>query len=197
MRALSGLGNAVWAAPFPHQPSLHVTDIDWKVELRKIEREYDEKRRDQGVRSKPKRAIAHRPPSPNPALPRKQSRTQIRLQKIQEIAAKQRLSERFSVIGIWGRLILVAALATSLFWWPYGHRCGYPLVTFLLSNAMVIVGGIALCVRTWRDRMAGIFGGSALCVIVAWTVMALHIVPRLGYSPAGGTTAAWSCPASR
>jgi hypothetical protein len=147
-----------------------VSDIDWNVELRKIVREYD-------------------------GLPPERSRTQVRLQKIQEIAAKQRITERLSLVGIWGRLFLVAALAISLFWWPYGHRCGYPLATFLLSNVMVIVGGVALAMRTWRERMAGIFCGAALCVVVGWTIMALHIVPRLGYSPAGGVSAAWSCPA--
>lgn len=170
-----------------------MTDIDWKVELRKIEREYDEQRREERVRSIPKRVVARRAPSPSVSPP-KRSRTQIRLQRIQEIAARQRFSERLSVIGIWGRLVLVAALATSLFWWPYGHRCGFPLVTFLLSNVVVIVAGIVLCLRTWRDRMGGIFAGSAICVAIAWAVMALHIVPRFGYSPAGGTIAPWSCP---
>jgi uncharacterized membrane protein len=173
-----------------------VSEINWEVELRKIEREYDEKRHGERVRSLPKRVVPRRSPSPS-AAPRKPSRTQIRLQKIQEIAARQRFSEQLSFVGVWARLFLVAALALSLFWWPYGHRCGFPLATFLLSNTVVIVGGVVLCIRTWRDRMQWIFGGSALCVVVAWTVMALHVVPRLGYSPAGGTTIAWSCPASR
>jgi hypothetical protein len=145
-----------------------VTDIDWNVELRKIERQYD-------------------------GLPPERSRTQLRLQKIQEIAARQRLTERLSVVGIYARLFLVAALALSLFWWPYGHACGLPLGTYLLSNAMVIVGGIALGMRVWRDRMAWVFVGSALCVAVAWTVLALHTLPRVGYSPAGPASAAWSC----
>ena len=163
----SRLGNGVWAASFP-TPVPYVSDIDWRVELRKIEREYD-------------------------GLPPERTRTQIRLQRIQEIAAKQRFGERLSLVGIWVRLILVAALALSLFWWPYGHKCGFPLVSFLLSNAMVIVGGIALGVRTWRDRNAWVFSGAAVCAIVAWTVMALHILPRSGYSPAGATNAMWSC----
>src|SRR5262249_7135747 len=105
--------------------------------------------------------------------------------------------ERLSVVGIWARLVLVAALAVSLFWWPYGHHCGYPLATFLLSNVMVMVGGIALAMRAWRERMADVFGGAALCIVVAWTIMALHVVPRLGYSPVGGASVAWSCPAVR
>ena len=147
-----------------------MSDIDWNVELRKIERQFD-------------------------GLPPERTRTQIRLQRIQEIVAKERFSVRLSLVGIWARLFLVAILAVSLFWWPYGHQCGFPLASFLLANAVVIVGGVALAVRTWRDRIGWVFGGSALCVVVAWTVMALHILPRLGYSPTGGTSAGWSCAA--
>jgi hypothetical protein len=149
-----------------------VSDIDWKVELRKIEREYD-------------------------GLPPERTRTQIRLQKIQEIAAKQRFTEQLSFYGIWARLFLIAALALSLFWWPYGHRCGFPLATFLLSNTVVIVGGVALALRTWRDRLPEVFGGAALCVVIAWTVLAMHILPRFGYTPATGASAPWGCTAAR
>jgi len=149
----------------------HVSDIDWNVELRKIEREFT-------------------------GLPPERTRTQIRLQKIQEIAAKDRFLEQLSVIGIWARLVLVAVLAMSLFWWPYGRTCGFPLVAFLLSNVTVIVGGAALALPAWRDRMPWVFGGAAACIVLAWTVIALHALPRLGYSPAGGTSAGWRCAAS-
>jgi hypothetical protein len=44
--------------------------------------------------------------------------------------------------------------------------------------------------------MVWVFAGSAACVAVAWTVIALHTLPRLGYSPAGGTTAEWGCTAT-
>jgi hypothetical protein len=160
-----------------------VSEIDWNVELRKIVREYD------GLHpERPRRvAAAARPPS----------RTQLRLQKIQEITARARFNDRLSEIGIWARLALVAILALSLFWWPYGHSCGFPLVAFLLSNSMVIVGGTALVLRGWRDRVAWLFSASALCIVVAWTVMALHILPRLGYSSAGGARVAWTCAARR
>jgi len=148
-----------------------VSEIDWNVELRKIEREFT-------------------------GLPPERTRTQLRLQKIQEITAKERVRERLTLVGIWTRLVLVAALTVALFWWPYGHNCGMPLAGFLLSNATAIVGGSVLAVRGWRDRMVWVFAGSAACVAVAWTVIALHTLPRLGYSPAGGTTAEWSCTAT-
>lgn len=149
-----------------------MSDIDWNLELRKIERQYD-------------------------GLPPERSRTQIRLQKIQEIAAKDRFLERLAVIGIWVRVVLVAALGVSLFWWPYGRGCGMPLAAYLSSNGIVIIGAVTLAARAWRDRLPGAFLGSTGCVALAWTVIALNVMPRLGYSPAGGASIRWSCSTSR
>ena len=148
-----------------------MSDVDWNVELRKIVREYD-------------------------GLPPERSRTQIRLQKIQEIVARDRIDERLAVIGFWVRFALVAVLTLSLFWWPYGHRCGFPLVAFLLANVTVIVAGLTLAVQTWRDQLMWPFIISTLCVVTAWTVIAVHTLPRLGYAPLGETSTAWSCPAN-
>ena len=147
-----------------------MSETDWNVELRRIEREYQ-------------------------GLPPERTRTQLRLQKIQEIATKERFSERLALVGIWARLVLVAALTLSLFWWPYGRQCGMPLIAFLLSYATAIVGGVALAIRTWRDRMAWAFLASSVCVVFAWTIIAAHTLPRLGYSPAGGVSTGWSCSA--
>src|SRR5262249_60890188 len=69
-----GKGDVAPIRPIPLE--CHVSDINWNVELRKIVREYD-------------------------GLPPERSRTQIRLQKIQEIVAKDRLSERLTLVGIW------------------------------------------------------------------------------------------------
>jgi hypothetical protein len=147
-----------------------MSDIDWNVELRKIVREYD-------------------------GLPPERSRTQIRLQKIQEIVARDRLNDQLTVIGFWVRFVLVGVLALSLFWWPYGHRCGFPLVAFLLANVTVVAAGLALAVETWRDQMVRAFILSTLFVATAWTVIAVHTLPRLGYAPFGETHTAWSCTA--
>ena len=147
-----------------------MSDIDWNVELRKIVREYD-------------------------GLPPERSRTQVRLQKIQEIVARDRLNEQLAVVGFWVRFVLVGVLAVSLFWWPYGHRCGFPLVAFLLANVTVIVAGLVLAVQTWREQMVRAFILSTLFVVTAWTVIAVHTLPRLGYAPFGEMHTAWSCTA--
>ena len=146
----------------------HVSDIDWSVELRKIEREYD-------------------------GLPPERSRTQIRLEKIREITAKERFHERLAVVGVWARMALVGSLAVSLFWWPYRHDCGFPLAAFLASHLVVIVAGSALAVRTWRERRAWPFAGSILFAAIAWTVIAVHVLPRLGYPSTMSSRSGWSC----
>ena len=144
-----------------------MSEINWSEELRKIEREYD-------------------------GLPPARTRTQIRMQKVQEIISKGRFEERLSMIGIWTRLVLVGALGTALFWWPYGNACGFPLMTFLASYVVVITGGLAVAARTWRDRLVRPFVGAALVVVAAWTVVAVHTLPRLGY-PTVANRAQWVC----
>jgi len=145
-----------------------MSDIDWNVELKKIVREYD-------------------------GLPPERSRTQIRLQKIQEIVARDRLNEQLAVVGFWVRFALVGVLTFALFWWPYGHQCGFPLVAFLLANVTVIAAGIVLAVETWREEMVRPFLLSTLFIATAWTVIAVHALPKLGYAPLSGTNTAWSC----
>lgn len=147
-------------------------EINWNIELRKIVREYD-------------------------GLPPERSRTQIRLQKIQEIVARDRLNERLAVFGFWLRFALVPVLTLSLFWWPYGHRCGFPLVAFLMANVTVIAAAVSLAVQTWRDHVAWVFLVSTLCAATAWTVIAVHTLPRVGYAPLGETFTTWTCPATR
>ena len=150
-----------------------IDEINWREELRKIEREYD-------------------------GLPPARSRTQIRLQKIQELVAQERFNERLAAFGIWARLGLVAALGTSMYWWPYDHSCGYGLAGFLAAQAMVVVGGVIVGVMTWRQRMPLRFGLASLFIIAAWTGIALYTLPRLGIDAAGMGTgpSGWSCAAS-
>lgn len=133
----------------------------------------------------------------NTQRPRRPSRTEFRLARIREIKAKNAFFDRLSVIGVWTRLVLVGALAVSLFWWPYGRDCGFGFAAFLGSNAMAIVGGISLAARTWRDRMPWPFAGGLLFVALAWTVIALHTLPRIRYPLSGATVAGLYCPSSR
>jgi len=166
-----------------------VSEIDWNVEFRKVLRDLD------GLPPEPTRTPT--PPRQIAKTPPERIRTQVREQPVRRSAPTEPVGDRLYAFGIWARLILVAGLGVGLFWWPYGHGCGYALAGYLTSNAIVVIGGALLALRTWEDRMPWAFLGSALCVGVAWTVLALHTLPRLGYSPAGGPAIAWSCPVSR
>ena len=116
---------------------------------------------------------------------------------MQEIVARGRLEERLAAVGVWTQLVLVGALATSLFWWPYRHDCGLPLAAYLSAHVMVLVGGMTLATRAWRDRLVWPFAGVTAFMLVAWTVLALNALPRMGYSPASGVKAGWVCRAGR
>ena len=145
-----------------------MSGINWSVELRKIEREYD-------------------------GLPAARSRTQIRLQKVQEIIARGRLEERLAAVGVWLQLALVGSLGMSLYWWPYGHDCGFSLAAYLASQAMVIAGGLSLAISTWRNRQVWPFAGAVFFCLVAWTVIALQTFPRMGYGVGARAHAGWVC----
>jgi hypothetical protein len=129
--------------------------------------------------------------------PRRPSKTEFRLARIQEISAKYAFYERLSVIGIWTRLVLVGSLTVSLFWWPYGRDCGFGLGAFLASNAVAIIAGLSLSARTWRDRTPWPFAGALLFVALAWTVIALQTLPRVGYPGSAPPTGGWYCAADR
>jgi len=129
--------------------------------------------------------------------PRRPSKTEFRLARIQEISAKYEFYERLSVIGVWTRLVLLATLTLSLFWWPYGRDCGFGLGAFVASNAMAVVAGLSLSARTWRDRKPWQFGGALLFVGIAWTVIALNTLPRIGNATSGAALSGLYCPSNR
>lgn len=158
-----------------------VSEIIWNTEGRKVVRASD----------------ALRPAQARAQRPRRSPKTEFRLARIQEISAKYEFYQRLSVIGVWTRLILVGALTVSLFWWPYGRHCGFGLGAFLASNAVAIVGGLSLSTRTWRDRMPWPFTGALLFVALAWTVVALQTLPRLGYPQSAAASDGWYCAANR
>ena len=79
-----------------------MTEIDWNVELRKIEREYD-------------------------GLPPEPSAAKLRAERAAEQRRRERAAATLAFFGAWARLLLVGALGASLLWWPYGRTCGIDL----------------------------------------------------------------------
>ena len=148
-----------------------MTDIDWNVELRKIEREYD------GL-----------PPLPSPTV--------LRAQKAAEQRAREEAEHRVAVLAAGARLILVASLVAALFWWPYATDCGPDLAGFLGAQAMIVVGGVWTAVHAWRHRLATSHTIALVLVLIGIALVAAHVLPRLGYATVVGIDATgWRCTA--
>ena len=146
-----------------------MTDIDWNLELRKIEREYD------GL-----------PPLPSP--------TAQRAQKAAEQRVREQAERRIAVLAAGARLILVASLVAALAWWPYATDCGADLAGFLGAQAMIVVGGVWSAVFAWRHRLATSHTIALVLVLIGLALVAAHVLPRLGYATIAGIDATgWRC----
>ncbi|HSA57644.1 MAG TPA: hypothetical protein VLE53_18160 [Gemmatimonadaceae bacterium] len=146
-----------------------MTAIDWKTELRKIERE-----------------IEGLPPEPSPA--------QVRAQRAAEAREKQAKHDRAARRGAWARLTLVVALGGAIAFWPYARSCGVGLLAFMSAGAMVLLGGIWVAACTWRLRM-GVTHALAIGLTVWGLVLVGHqVLPRVGYpGPPLADASAWFC----
>jgi hypothetical protein len=141
--------------------------INWKAELKKIEREYDT----HGASGKPGRISAN------------------------GLAATP-LSPEELTNGAMLRIGLSLAVAVGIYFWPYARDCGSGLFWFLGAALVVIVGGLWSVQWTWRGRMARSHALSLLIVLWGLTVGALQVMPRTGYMAisASATTTRWFCP---
>ena len=155
-----------------HSSSARMSDIDWKTELRKIEREFD------GL-----------PPEPSPA--------EIRARRAAEQRTERRRKERAVRLGVQARLVLVVVLAGAIGLWPYPRDCGRGLFAFMGAEAMIVAGGLWVVAWTWRSRMAKTHG--VALVLVLWGLMLIghQVLPRIGYAKTdAGNPARWWCVAS-
>lgn len=142
-----------------------MSEIDWKTELRKVEREFD------GL-----------PPLLTPedlGLPRKGARR-----------AKPGRRDVQTTAGAAIRLALVVTLAAAINFWPYGHSCGFGLFAFLGVEIAVIGGGLWTATYTWRGRLAKAHVLAMFIVVWGLALIAAQVLPRVGYAT---TSAAWMC----
>lgn len=99
-------------------------------------------------------------------------------------------SARGEVRGLWGRVVLVAALGFSMTQWPYPHECGWALSGFLGAVATLVVGAAWIAFASWRLRS----GPAHLLafVLISWGLLlaAAQVFPRVGYA---ADRASWSC----
>lgn len=142
-----------------------MSDIDWNVELRKIEREYD-------------------------GLPPEETTEQRRIRRDAEQRRREREEAARGALGVFLRTIPVLGLAVAIVWWPYAASCGLDLAGYLSAVAMLALGGLWLTTCTWRQRMAVMHALALLVVLWALALASLQVLPRVGYARA---QAGWRC----
>lgn len=144
-----------------------LTHIDWSVELRKIEREFD------GL-----------PPEPTPA----------ELRQRHEVERREEQEAKTGAFGVYVRLSLVLSLCLGMFSWPYDVSCGASLFGYMAAVSTVLVGGFWTSLTTWRHHMARSHIVALLVVLCGLTLAAAQVLPRVGYaSPAPDRATTWGC----
>ena len=141
--------------------------INWKAELKKIEREYDT----HGASGKPGRISANG-------------------------LASASLTPEELTNGAMVRIGLSMAIAVGIFFWPYTRDCGSGLFWFLGAALVVVVGGIWSVLWTWRGRMPRAHALSLMIVLWGIAVSAMQVLPRTGHITisASATATQWFCP---
>ena len=147
-----------------------MSDIDWKTELRKVDREFS-------------------------GLPPEPTAEQLREWRLAAEAEQRRRDELNGSVGAWTRLFLVVALTAGLYFWPYARRCGPGLYGFLGAEAAVIVGGAWVAIYSWRRRAARAHVAALATLLVGLMLVGLEVLPRIGYARADPARAEWRCAA--
>jgi len=98
--------------------------------------------------------------------------------------------ETAAAVALWARAFLGMALGTLMTQWPYGHRCGWPLVGYLSAVAIVMFAAGWIGFTSWRMRS----GAAHLVALVLffWGIIlaAEQLLPRIGYAAVPAT---WEC----
>jgi hypothetical protein len=146
-----------------------LSEINWAVELRKIEREYD------GL-----------PPEPTPS--------NVRQKRDAERRERERQDAIAASFGVYFRLTLVMCLAISLVCWPYDVTCGAMLSGYLLAVIILVVGGIWTALATFTHRMPWRHLTALLMIFWGLCLGAAQVLPRIGYAnPIPGRATQWTC----
>lgn len=153
----------------PARQEAPLSEINWAVELRKIEREFD------GL-----------PPEPTP--------TELRHKRDTEREERERQDAAAASFGVYFRLTLVLCLAVSLACWPYEVACGAMLSGYLGAIIMLVVAGIWTATATFTHRMPKRHLTAVLVVLWGLMLGAAQVLPRIGYAnPAPGRSTTWRC----
>jgi hypothetical protein len=148
-----------------------MSDIDWKTELRKVEREFS-------------------------GLPPEPTAEQLREWRLAAEAEQRRRDELNGAVGAWTRLFLVATLAAGLYFWPYARRCGPGLYGFIGAECAIVLGGAWVAVYSWRRCAARAHVAAFAILLAGLALLALEVLPRVGYAkPDPARPVEWRCAA--
>ena len=146
-----------------------MTNIDWKTELRKIEREFS------GL-----------PPEPSPK--------DVRRQRALEQQERMKQEARSAAIGTWGRLVLVLALGVAIAYWPYARACGFGLAGYLGAEILLAGSAVWTAIYAWQHRLAIPHALALVLLFCAFTMLEVQILPRAGYVTLfGADPVTWGC----
>jgi hypothetical protein len=146
-----------------------LSEINWAVELRKIEREYD------GL-----------PPEPTAGDLKHKRDAERREREKQDAAAAS--------FGVYFRLTLVICLGVSIGCWPYDVSCGFMLSGYLGAVVVLVVAGIWTAVATFTHRMPRRHLIALGVVLLGLMLGGAQVLPRIGYaSPSAGRSTTWRC----
>ena len=146
-----------------------MTGIDWSVQLKKIERQFD------GL-----------PPEPSQSQPRAKRESERRHQVSQK--------GRDTLFGAASRVVLVLSLSLAMNAWPYDRACGVELLGYLAASAAIVAGGFWAALATWRNRAPRLHAVALLAVAWGTVLIAAQTLPRVGYAKLDpGARLAWRC----
>ena len=134
-----------------------MTDVNWDVEMRKLERQLD-------------------------GLPPEPSSTQREARRAAERRARQKEDSANAALGASARLSLVAALAGALAFWPYARECGPGLFLYIGAQTVVAAGAFWVLTFTWRTRMAKTHALAMAMVFSGLALITAQVLPRTGYA---------------
>lgn len=146
-----------------------MSEIDWKTEMRKIEREFD-------------------------GLPPEPTAEEIRALRLAHGHAESEADRRTAALGGLARIVLVTSLLAALHWWPYSSDCGLPLWAFVGAQGMLAIGGLWTAAFAWRHRLAKTHVLALALLLTGLVLVAAQVLPRTGHVTIRGVHATpWRC----
>jgi hypothetical protein len=81
-----------------------------------------------------------------------------------------------------------------MYYWPYARSCGVGLYSYMGAATLLGAGALWAATSSWQARLARAHAASMLMFIVALALLAMQVLPRVGYARVDAASpAAWLC----